>query len=810
MVANLLQYQLMKTLLLGLSFLALARAMYLTLSLKGRFSFIIKSFFILQPILIFLVVACWIIADWFTGCGFDDSVFYHLRFGTEGAGISDFTPQILIFIFIFFLGVVISGLYYYLCKRCSGISVSVKEVLFSIILLIISYAVNPAVHNLFGYFYLNQIEKDFPLYFHAGPEVVSVKSPRNVLYLYLEGLERTYLDKTIFPGLLPNLSVLEEKSVSFTHVDQPLGASWTIAGMVSSQCGLPLLMLFTNYDFSLNEFIPNARCLGDMLQEQGYRLEYMGGAKSEFAGKGLFYRSHGFSRIDGLQDLLQEPDYVNSWGLHDDTLYDLLAQRFTLLGQQSQPFALFSINVGTHQPQGYIARSCEKFRYGNGRNKHLNAVHCTDKLIGDFLNRIKTEPAFTNTLIVLVSDHLAPPATITTPLLEKGDRKNLFMVIDPGREPGTVTRPGTTLDITPTLLGYLNFGSTSLGLGRDLNGSEKTLLETFGSMEAFNRRLLSWRASIDEILWGYPSMPPEVAVSPDTMQVSIGERRIKYPVLITYQETGKINEIWYSSPRSIISTSMTPAAYLSSVINNTMAFLWLDSCVQIHTLAPALKKENDAFCYYSGSLAGRTPRYGAISQTTTSIAINPDPSAALSIERANQLREKLRVTNLIHWDKLNILNPSIPPVQIVKFISAGQDSVNGPSFLLDAEFAEPGLHLAQIIFDSKSEQLTLSSLPVDICPGDDVSDVIAKSFGQNVSSRNSVNTLFYAIAGSGSVNCQKVINAGRISGLKMPGQTEAGMPYLAILDSQENVLFEKQGRVEQTLGLDVLLNSPGV
>lgn len=58
-------------------------------------------------------------------------------------------------------------------------------------------------------------------------------------------------------------------------------------------------------------------CLGDILRAKDYHLEFMGGADTAFAGKGLFYQSHGFASVQGAKELLPgNPDasYVNSWG----------------------------------------------------------------------------------------------------------------------------------------------------------------------------------------------------------------------------------------------------------------------------------------------------------------------------------------------------------------------------------------------------------------------------------------------------------------------------------------------------------------
>ncbi|EWH02805.1 hypothetical protein Q427_06560 [Halomonas sp. BC04] len=79
-----------------------------------------------------------------------------------------------------------------------------------------------------------------------------------------------------------------------------------MAGMIASQCGTPLMpagLLHDRQFTPLETVVPGVDCLGDLLSEQGYRLTYMGGASTAFAGKGLFYKDHGFDTVLGREDL---------------------------------------------------------------------------------------------------------------------------------------------------------------------------------------------------------------------------------------------------------------------------------------------------------------------------------------------------------------------------------------------------------------------------------------------------------------------------------------------------------------------------
>lgn len=93
--------------------------------------------------------------------------------------------------------------------------------------------------------------------------------------------------------------------------------------MVASQCGVPLPSLADgNALTGADRFMSHATCLGDVLQAQGHQLHYVGGASLVFAGKGAFYRTHGFEP-QGIEEILPQLPAntpTTDWGLNDDTL----------------------------------------------------------------------------------------------------------------------------------------------------------------------------------------------------------------------------------------------------------------------------------------------------------------------------------------------------------------------------------------------------------------------------------------------------------------------------------------------------------
>ena len=233
---------------------------------------------------------------------------------------------------------------------------------------------------------------------------------KNLLFVFLEGFEAIYTDENLFPGLTPNLQALNEEGWQLDNMQQVVGSTWTMGGLVSSLCGTPLLYesSFGGNEVLFSRMLDKATCLPDVLNSAGYQQIFMGGASLDFAGKGSFLREHGFDTTLGrheLVDELEDPDYVTGWGLYDDSLFSQALEQFNSLAASKQPFNLTLLTVDTHHPIGEPSASCSE--YDQIDNSILHAVHCTDYLLGGFLDLIKAHPAYEDTVVVLVSDHLA-------------------------------------------------------------------------------------------------------------------------------------------------------------------------------------------------------------------------------------------------------------------------------------------------------------------------------------------------------------------------------------------------------------------
>lgn len=352
---------------------------------------------------------------------------------------------------------------------------------------------------------------------YQPPSIISTDNPPNLLILYLESIERTYAAPR-FGDAYEALSEIGQDGVVFDGVQQIDNTGWTMAGMIASQCGTPLIPAGVLHDSQLDTLpaiAPGIRCLGDLLSDQGYRLSFLGGASTDFAGKGRFYEGHGFDHVKGLEDLrarLEDPTYVNEWGLFDDSLYDATFDEVKRLDSQGDgPWGVVNLSLTGHAPNGFPAQSCRR-RQGDWNGEDiLYSVKCSATLARDFLDRLEAEGLLDNTLVVVLSDHLAMRVSVWDQLTSL-ERDNTFILLGEHLTPGRISRNASMLDVFPTLLDAMGLlEGRQAGLGVSLLDEDKaTLLERHGK-EKINQRLVSVDALQQRIWKGLNPKPSDEA-----------------------------------------------------------------------------------------------------------------------------------------------------------------------------------------------------------------------------------------------------------------------------------------------------------
>jgi phosphoglycerol transferase len=290
----------------------------------------------------------------------------------------------------------------------------------------------------------------------AGVRLHAQPHKRNLVLVYAESLEQTYGDARLFGrDLLAPLHALG--GVSFTDYHPMPGATWTMAAMVATQCGVPLKVYSeapVRAKAGRKSFLPGATCLGDVLQAHGWHNVFLGGAPLSFAGKGAFLRDHGYADTRGRDEWERAglaPAELNEWGLVDSALFARAHTTLRALQAAGKPFNLTLLTIDTHNPHGFQSPYCR----GQGARDFQGIVGCSAGQIAGFISEARQAGELKDTIVVVLGDHLAFPNPAWEQLQKAGDSRRMFdLFFGDG-----LAAPNTTellpFDLYPSILALL-------------------------------------------------------------------------------------------------------------------------------------------------------------------------------------------------------------------------------------------------------------------------------------------------------------------------------------------------------------------
>ncbi len=385
---------------------------------------------------------------------------------------------------------------------------------FGKVLVVVSFVLlglSPLTHYIFRSLIPNEAQRDFIVTqrMHDLNIVQKPSHKKNMVLIYLESLERSYGQIPEYEKFYEPIQALADSAIEYDNFVETKGANYTIAGIVATHCGVPLLpnglqsvFLRRSVDVALANFLSSVHCFSDQLSDDGYILSYMNGASLDKFSKRTFLQEHGYSRLFDKANLsvAQKESRSNVWGLNDAVLFEKARLEFDMLSKGDEPFIQTLLTISTHGPDAFLSNDCPP--EPNLSSQVPRAIECTGELLTNFVDYIRASDVADDTVIVILSDHLAFHNSVQLQLDGVGDlRRNLFLVLNNGAAK-KMSRQITSFDVYPILLETLGYqlknGRANLGVAissDDQNLVEELGVETMNEVFTGNQKLAAyfWR-----------------------------------------------------------------------------------------------------------------------------------------------------------------------------------------------------------------------------------------------------------------------------------------------------------------------------
>ncbi|MGO8674658.1 MAG: LTA synthase family protein [Limisphaerales bacterium] len=212
----------------------------------------------------------------------------------------------------------------------------------------------------------------------------------------------------------------------------------------------------------------NVETTARVLKRDGYSTLFV------YGGHGLFDSMRSYAVRNGYDRFIEQkhfahPTFTTIWGVCDEDIFARTIEECRALTGAGKPFFATALSVSNHKPYAYPKGRIPE---DPGRRKREYAVRYSDFALGQFFRAARKEAFWTNTVFVVVADHGArvygeqsiPIHSYEIPVL----------IVGPAvvKAPRRIRQLGSSLDVSPTVLGLIGRPYETMFFGQDLLRSD--------------------------------------------------------------------------------------------------------------------------------------------------------------------------------------------------------------------------------------------------------------------------------------------------------------------------------------------------
>ncbi len=204
--------------------------------------------------------------------------------------------------------------------------------------------------------------------------------------------------------------------------------------------------------------------INQSFKKGGYATPFYYGGEPEFANIKSYLLNGGFYPIIEKADFAKK-DQNSKWGAHDGVVANRIKEN---LQQIKQPFMVTWLTLTSHEP--FETPVPAPFNTTNTTTQFLASLHYTDAVLNEFVLFCKTQPWWSNTLLIIIADH----GHVLPETGRKEDNFKIPMLWLGGalKQPGSNNKIISQLDVATTLSAQVN-GTTVFPFSKNVFDSSQ-------------------------------------------------------------------------------------------------------------------------------------------------------------------------------------------------------------------------------------------------------------------------------------------------------------------------------------------------
>jgi lipoteichoic acid synthase len=249
---------------------------------------------------------------------------------------------------------------------------------------------------------------------------------KNLIVIQVEALQQFAINR-VYNGqeVTPNLNKLIKNNIYFKNFYYQARSGNTADAEFLTNTSLYSLqhmggIPYVNY---ANNKYPS---LAKTLKNQGYSTYAFHGYKGSFWNRATVYKSLGFDKFTNSKDFSKNKNF--GLGINDIDFFKESLSKLEKMSKNNKPFFSFFVTLSSHYPFDNFNKNYPfniKGLEGTSVGKFFMAANYEDKAIGNFINALKKNGMYDNSLIVIYGDHNAIKCTADNEIAKLIHKKHL-------------------------------------------------------------------------------------------------------------------------------------------------------------------------------------------------------------------------------------------------------------------------------------------------------------------------------------------------------------------------------------------------